>query len=102
MSASFLLASALGAAALFAPIPSASKAPQLRDSGLPLADKRVLVTSPRVDAAPLTAALVAAGARPLWYHLIAPTYCLTEDGAYIRVYCTPLSLVTQPICLFCS
>eukprot|EP00962_Isochrysis_galbana_P058127 scaffold30946_cov90-Isochrysis_galbana.AAC.1 len=44
--------------------------PQLGDAVLPLAGKRVLVASPRVHAAPLTAALVDAGARPLWWPLV--------------------------------
>ena len=38
----------------------------LRDSALPLSNKRILVTAPRTEAAPLTSALVLAGARPLW------------------------------------
>jgi len=57
------------ASALMAPAPTPS-VPLLKDSLLPLAGKRVLVTSPRVDAAPLTAALVSAGARPLWWPLV--------------------------------
>jgi hypothetical protein len=47
--------------------------PQLGDAVLPLAGKRVLVASPRVYAAPLTAALVDAGARPLWWPLVEVT-----------------------------
>lgn len=49
---------------------SAVALPQLGDAVLPLAGKRVLVASPRVHAAPLTAALVDAGARPLWWPLV--------------------------------
>ncbi|KAL1521588.1 hypothetical protein AB1Y20_021247 [Prymnesium parvum] len=39
---------------------------QLRHSQLALADKRILITAPRVDAAPLVATLLEAGAHPLW------------------------------------
>ena len=40
--------------------------PIVRESQLPLSGKRVLVAAPRAVAAPLAAALIAAGARPLW------------------------------------
>ena len=43
----------------------------LRDSALPLSGKRVLLTSPRTDAAPLASALVLAGARPIWWPAVA-------------------------------
>lgn len=51
----------------------------LRHSQLALADRRVLVTAPRIDAGPLAAALIEAGAHPLWRPTvrIAP---LAEDA----------------------
>ena len=51
----------------------------LRHSQLALADRRVLVTAPRIDAGPLAAALIQAGAHPLWRPTvrIAP---LAEDA----------------------
>jgi uroporphyrinogen-III synthase len=44
--------------------------PIVRESQLPLSGKRVLVAAPRAVAAPLAAALIAAGARPLWSQCI--------------------------------
>ena len=38
----------------------------VRDSALPLAGKRILLTMPRVEAAPLASKLLSAGARPMW------------------------------------
>ena len=38
----------------------------LRDSALPLSGKRVMLTPPRTEAAPLTSALVLAGCQPIW------------------------------------
>ena len=40
--------------------------PIVRESQLPLSGKRVLVAAPRAVAAPLAAALINVGARPLW------------------------------------
>lgn len=39
----------------------------LSHSQLVLADRRILVTAPRIEAGPLAAALIEAGARPIWY-----------------------------------
>jgi uroporphyrinogen-III synthase len=50
-------------------VASASAALQLgpvRDSALALGDKRILLTSPRTEAAPLASALLKAGGRPMW------------------------------------
>ena len=44
--------------------------PIVRESQLPLSGKRVLVAAPRAVAAPLAAALIAAGARPLWSQVV--------------------------------
>ena len=49
-------------------LPSLASAffPLVRESQLPLYGKRVLVAASRAEAAPLAAALITAGARPLW------------------------------------
>ena len=39
----------------------------VRHSQLALADRRVLLTAPRVEVGPLSRALIEAGARPIWY-----------------------------------
>ena len=53
--------------------------PIVRESQLPLSGKRVLVAAPRAVAAPLAAALIAAGARPLWSQCVV-TEPLDEES----------------------
>ncbi|EOD14327.1 hypothetical protein EMIHUDRAFT_211722 [Emiliania huxleyi CCMP1516] len=44
--------------------------PQQPDAALPLAGKRIAFTSPRAVAAPFSAELISAGARPVWWPLV--------------------------------
>ena len=53
--------------------------PIVRESQLPLSGKRVLVAAPRAVAAPLAAALINVGARPLWSQCVV-TEPLDEES----------------------